>query len=80
MSSKEGGIRMNDPRKAFRVFMKHQLDWATEEGILDLSDDDIEKIILFAEDDYIFHRDFVEFMRDYLEWRSEEIGLEDDEF
>ncbi|GGJ68459.1 hypothetical protein GCM10008982_17340 [Anoxybacillus voinovskiensis] len=71
---------MNNPRKAFQMFMKHQLDWATEEGMLDLSDDDIEKIIFFAEDDYDFHRDFIEFIKDYLYWNGEEIGLEDDEF
>lgn len=72
--------KMNDPRKAFQMFLKHQLHWATEEGMLDLSDDDIEKIISFAEDDYDFHRDFIEFIKDYLYWNGEEIGLEDDGF
>ncbi|MCX7610248.1 MAG: hypothetical protein N2043_01500 [Ignavibacterium sp.] len=67
---------LKNSRRVFQLFMKHELSWACEEGFLDLSDDDIEKIVFFAEDDINFHLEFIDFVKDYLEWNGDDIGLD----
>ena len=71
---------VRDLSVAFRIFMEHHLHVAVEEEMLDLSDDDIKSIVSFAEDDMAFLNHFVEFIKDYVEWNIEDIGLEDDVF
>jgi hypothetical protein len=64
-----------EPRAAFREFMRFELQSACEEGKLDLTDEEIEKLIAYAEDDETFHNDFIDFVKDYIEWCGENFGL-----
>jgi hypothetical protein len=66
-----------NPRKAFREFMRFELQSACEEGKLDLTDEEIEKLITYAEDDETFHNDFIDFVKDYIDWCGENFGLDD---
>ena len=81
LESKSSNLRAmaRDQRVAFRTFMRHHLHLAVEEGMLDLSDIDIESIIFFAEDDWSFLGHFIEFIKHYIKWNKENIWLKDDE-
>lgn len=81
LESKSSNLRAmaRDQRVAFRTFMRHHLHLAVEEGMLDLSDIDIESIIFFAENDWSFLDHFVEFIKHYIKWNKENIWPKDDE-
>ena len=64
-----------NPREAFRVFIRFQLNSAVEEGQIDLTSDQIEKIAEGVEDDSTFYDQLNEFLADYIESFGENYGI-----
>ncbi|RST63396.1 hypothetical protein EJB14_18820 [Bacillus pumilus] len=65
-----------DPRQAFRVFMKYQLE--NGEGItgLRLNEEDIEKFLYGVEDDMLFYSKLDDFLKEFIEDFGENYGIE----
>lgn len=58
-------------RQAFRIFMKHQLEFAIEEGIIsDLEENDIEHVITEWEHDPDFHLQMADFLNEMIDMRE----------
>lgn len=56
-------------REAFRIFMKHQIEFGIEEGIINslgFGEDEIDEAIQELEDDPDFHERFAEFLEEEL--------------
>lgn len=62
-------------REAFRVFMKHQLEYAIEEGKIDLSKGDMMWFLQEIEDDPVFHNEMADFLAEFIENFGENYGL-----
>lgn len=56
-----------NPRKAFQVFIRYQLQSAKEENVISLSDSQIEKFASDIEDDSFFYDKLSEFLAEFIE-------------
>jgi hypothetical protein len=63
-------------RQAFRIFIRHQLEVLKEEGKIDLSAEEIEKIANGVEDDFTFYEQLGDFLKEYIEDFGENYGIE----
>lgn len=57
-----------DTRTAYKIFMKHQLEFGIDEGIIKgITYNDIPGVLLEFENDYEFHKRMAEFLNEELE-------------
>jgi hypothetical protein len=63
-------------RQAFRIFIRHQLETMAEDGKLDLSAEELEKVANGVEDDFTFYEQLGDFLKEYIEDFGENYGIE----
>ncbi|MCY8755661.1 hypothetical protein [Bacillus haynesii] len=65
-----------NPREAFRVFIRFQIENGERFEHLGLSNEDIEKFIFGVEDDQNFYDKLDDFLKEYIEDFGENYGIE----
>lgn len=78
LSQFTGGLtNMNiDPRQAFRIFFKFQLENGEGLSELELNEKDIEKFINGVEDDWFFYDKLDGFLKEFIEDHGDEYGID----
>lgn len=64
-----------DTNKAFKIFIRHQLEAMQQDGKINLTAEELEAFANRIENDYMFYKEFSEFMRYFIRKFGDQYGL-----